>query len=331
VDAFAERGDGRVLGELGGRLAASPSAEPGAAPTVIRAARAQIFPARVDRSASREGHMARPYGDEGRWGERWRERDEHGGEERFGQRHEYRPGSEHRGEQGERRYGGEEGWQGEYGREPGAHERGGWEERESQGRPYGYGYGSGGPGERDEGRWYGGAWEHEQEGGRERGRMGEHRTWGEPERWPRTDMSAGGRRWPGGVRGAEAGQPYGRGLFGTAYALYAGRMEPGERERARTGRGPKGYRRSDERIHDDVCERIARAGIDADEVEVKVVNGEVTLSGSVHRRDEKHWLEDVAEDVFGVQEVHNHLRVLRGEQGTTPGQERQAQTFGPRH
>jgi hypothetical protein len=40
-------------------------------------------------------------------------------------------------------------------------------------------------------------------------------------------------------------------------------------------------------------------------------NAEATLSGSVHRREEKRWLEELAEDVFGVQEVHNHLRVAR--------------------
>src|SRR6266545_364489 len=77
--------------------------------------------------------------------------------------------------------------------------------------------------------------------------------------------------------------------------------------------GPKGYRRSDERIRDEVCERIARSGIDAREVEVAVEGGEVTLTGTVARRDEKRGLEDVAEDVFGVEDVHNRLRLNRGE------------------
>jgi hypothetical protein len=77
------------------------------------------------------------------------------------------------------------------------------------------------------------------------------------------------------------------------------------------GRGPKGYKRSDERIHDDVCERIARSGIDASEVEVKVERAEVTLAGTVHSRADKWRLEDVADDVYGVDDVHNHLRVER--------------------
>jgi hypothetical protein len=88
----------------------------------------------------------------------------------------------------------------------------------------------------------------------------------------------------------------------------------GDKFREATGRparGPKGYKRSDERIHDDVCERIARSGVDADEVEVKVEKCEVTLSGTVHSRAEKWRLEEVADDTFGVEDVHNHLRVSR--------------------
>jgi hypothetical protein len=79
----------------------------------------------------------------------------------------------------------------------------------------------------------------------------------------------------------------------------------------RRARGPKGYSRTDERIEEDVCERIARSGVDADEVEVKVENREVTLTGSVSSREEKWWLESLADDVFGVEEVHNRLRVSR--------------------
>jgi hypothetical protein len=140
-------------------------------------------------------------------------------------------------------------------------------------------------------------------------------------------MEGGDRGWPGGVHGAEGGSGYGRSFFGTAYSLYAGRPEheqhgrferlghsmgedPGRRA---MGRGPKGYRRSDERVHDDLCERIARSGVNADEVEVRVENGEVTLSGTVSSRQEKRYLEDLCEDVFGVNDVHNQIRVSPGE------------------
>jgi hypothetical protein len=80
---------------------------------------------------------------------------------------------------------------------------------------------------------------------------------------------------------------------------------------ARRSRGPKGYRRSDERVEDAVCERIARSDIDASEVEVKVENGEVTLTGTVRSRRDKWWLEEMVDDVFGVEEVHNRLRLAR--------------------
>lgn len=78
------------------------------------------------------------------------------------------------------------------------------------------------------------------------------------------------------------------------------------------GRGPKGYKRSDERIEEDVNEELMHhPGIDASEIEVKVENGEVTLSGTVDDRHTKRLAEDIAETCSGVIEVHNHLRLQR--------------------
>ncbi len=78
------------------------------------------------------------------------------------------------------------------------------------------------------------------------------------------------------------------------------------------GKGPKGYRRSDERIREDVCDRIATFGwIDASEVEVNVREGEVNLTGTVQNRRDKRMLDELIEDVPGVQDVHNQLRVRR--------------------
>jgi osmotically-inducible protein OsmY len=88
----------------------------------------------------------------------------------------------------------------------------------------------------------------------------------------------------------------------------------------RIAHGPKGYKRSDERIREDVCERIARSGLEADDVEVRVESAEVTLTGTVRDRQTKRQLEDVVEDVFGVDEVNNHLRLRREEaQASTTG------------
>jgi len=77
-----------------------------------------------------------------------------------------------------------------------------------------------------------------------------------------------------------------------------------------SGRGPKGYQRSEERIREEINDRLTAHGlIDATDVEVQIRNGEVTLTGFVDSREAKRAAEDVAEDVSGVREVHNHLRI----------------------
>ena len=76
------------------------------------------------------------------------------------------------------------------------------------------------------------------------------------------------------------------------------------------GRGPKGYRRSDERIRDEVSDALtADPQVDASEITVQVVSGEVTLSGSVATREQKRRAEDSAERIAGVSDVTNNLRV----------------------
>jgi osmotically-inducible protein OsmY len=76
------------------------------------------------------------------------------------------------------------------------------------------------------------------------------------------------------------------------------------------GRGPRGYQRSDERIREDVCERLTDdAHIDASEIDVSVSNGEVTLTGTLRSRNAKRRTTDVVEQVSGVKDVHNLIRV----------------------
>src|SRR4051812_34845855 len=51
------------------------------------------------------------------------------------------------------------------------------------------------------------------------------------------------------------------------------------------GRGPKDFRRSDTRIHDEVCERLTDDHfVDASEITIEVKESEVTLSGTVASR-----------------------------------------------
>jgi hypothetical protein len=76
------------------------------------------------------------------------------------------------------------------------------------------------------------------------------------------------------------------------------------------GRGPRGYTRSDERIKEDVSDRLTDDWyVDASEIEVTVNNGEVTLSGTVDSRQAKRRAEDIVDDISGVRHVQNNLRV----------------------
>jgi osmotically-inducible protein OsmY len=86
-----------------------------------------------------------------------------------------------------------------------------------------------------------------------------------------------------------------------------------EREGRHRGRGPKGYTRSDDRIREEVCDRLTDDPVvDASDVEVNVSNCEVTLSGTVDNREERRRAEDCAERVSGVTHVQNNLRVKQG-------------------
>lgn len=96
------------------------------------------------------------------------------------------------------------------------------------------------------------------------------------------------------------------------------RRERDQRENYR-GRGPKNYTRSDDRIREDINDRLSDdPWVDASDIEVTVNNGDVTLSGTVSERSDKRRAEDLAESVSGVKNVENRLRVGKRE-GTTTG------------
>jgi osmotically-inducible protein OsmY len=91
------------------------------------------------------------------------------------------------------------------------------------------------------------------------------------------------------------------------------------REGKHRGKGPKGYRRSDERIKEDVNDRLTDyPHLDASEIVVSVDKCEVTLNGTVNDRADKRIAEAVAESVSGVINVQNNLRVT-DEQVSTAG------------
>lgn len=99
----------------------------------------------------------------------------------------------------------------------------------------------------------------------------------------------------------------------------ARRSGGGERPLARTsysGRGPKDYQRSDDRIREEISDRMTDDDrLDATEITIVVARGEVTLSGTVADREQKRRAEDLAESISGVREVTNNIRVARDEHG----------------
>lgn len=76
------------------------------------------------------------------------------------------------------------------------------------------------------------------------------------------------------------------------------------------GRGPRHWRRRDERIHDDVCRLLTDDGwVDASDLEVVVQEGEVTLTGTVADRRQRERALDIAESVRGVVDVMSRIRL----------------------
>jgi len=157
--------------------------------------------------------------------------------------------------------------------------------------------------------------------------------WRRPEsRWGGSESESG--IW-GGYRqgpGADEGRtPFGRESSASGLERGSGyRRESGDeshnrwgqdREKRRrgpyTGVGPKGYQRSDERLKDEVCDRLAQDGeIDASDIKVEVKNREVTLSGTVESRTTKYNVEELVDDISGVKDIDNRIKVRR------PGEDR---------
>jgi osmotically-inducible protein OsmY len=205
------------------------------------------------------------------------------------------------------------GWSGDSGRED---QGGGGYGAERYGEAYHGGRDFGGGSRGDYGRgsdWdYGGGGSQRQFGGNDysRGFYG-------------ADQGYGGRQGRdygqhGGERGfwERAGDEVSS-WFGDEDAERRRRMDA-QRGGMHRGRGPKGYTRSDDRIREDVNDRLSDdAFVDASEIEVTVSSCEVTLSGTVDSREAKRRAEDIAEQVSGVRHVQNNLRVQQQTAGMT--------------
>lgn len=76
------------------------------------------------------------------------------------------------------------------------------------------------------------------------------------------------------------------------------------------GHGPRDWRKSDERLREEVCEALAAdAWLDARDLNVGVDEGEVVLSGVAPCFEARERAEDIASRVVGVRAVHNFVGI----------------------
>lgn len=122
-----------------------------------------------------------------------------------------------------------------------------------------------------------------------------------------TDRIGGMSAERGGFSGSRQGGYGGQwGAFGQSLSGPGRREEEGPHR----GRGPKGWQRSDDRIRDDVHEKLADDPyVDASDIQVEVKSCEVTLTGFVDSREAKRRAEDCVERISGITHVQNNLRV----------------------
>jgi osmotically-inducible protein OsmY len=168
---------------------------------------------------------------------------------------------------------------------------------------------------------------------RDRG-MFEHRSfdrddryrWGADRSFSDYDEGMHGQRGYPGQGGGYSAQG---GRYGGSYARQGqSGSQAGDMFRMRGpyhGKGPASYQRSDERIKEMVSEALTdHDEIDATNIEVNVKAGEVTLTGTVEDRRMKRFAEECAENVRGVKDVQNLLRVGTEQKSASPTNQKSA-------
>lgn len=136
------------------------------------------------------------------------------------------------------------------------------------------------------------------------------------------DLDLGNRNYPPFRVGTSAGLGGAPG-YGPSYGSRSG-WDLGAHQReplgpSFRGLGPQNYQRADERILDDIHERLtASHHIDARDIQVDVRDGNVTLTGTVRQRRMRYAAEDLVAAVMGVANIDNQLKVQE-ESGASPG------------
>jgi osmotically-inducible protein OsmY len=79
-----------------------------------------------------------------------------------------------------------------------------------------------------------------------------------------------------------------------------------------SGIGPKGYKRSDAVLEEEIVRRLTHhPNIDASAVNVVVKNNVALLSGVVFDREDKFTIEDVIDDIHGIDDLKNDIKVSK--------------------
>lgn len=78
------------------------------------------------------------------------------------------------------------------------------------------------------------------------------------------------------------------------------------------GKGPKGYKRKDSAIQEEVCETLLWSpDVDASEIEVTVNEGVVYLKGFVDSRHAKKVAERIVDHLSGIRDIQNQLIIKK--------------------
>jgi hypothetical protein len=240
-----------------------------------------------------QGRPENPYDQEGRWG-RGRY---HGGED----------WRDYYGWQGSQGYGDEENWrERDYGRQQrmrGEYARQEWQDRDRDyDRDFDREFGP----QRMRGDYGRQEWQDRDRDFDRQQRMRGRQDWGERD-FDR-DYEGGRMRGDWDRQGFRYGQE--DEYYGTEEPFDWSYTEVWMIEGPYMGVGPQGYQRSDDRIFEEICERLTQHGrIDARDIKVEIRNGEVTLQGTVDNRHTKRMVEDVVDTVTGVHDIHNRLKV----------------------
>src|SRR5205814_1762436 len=110
---------------------------------------------------------------------------------------------------------------------------------------------------------------------------------------------------------------YGSRGYGQGYGNLSGSTG---RPEMRSRRGPRGYQRSDERLREEIIDRLLQQeDINLEDIQVDVNDGIVTLSGTVDNRRTKHQIEDIIDGIWGVKDIANNLHLQGGSESVQSG------------